>query len=328
MKHLSQFISESIIDIMIHESYMDVYEDNEVIGELPKNVCIALNTFYFTPFDKNEKVKIIVNNTDKKVLIRNCKSLYVTITSIFKFINTGWHIFFEENINITLGSGTKGKDMVWSDDCLCDFAELLAFDPDHKFNKLKLFRFDCEHGLPKNNFLDILDLDLLEFEQCKHLTKMPLPYKGNFKNKNLKFNSDAPRANTYFAENGLLVGTEEEVKQHMRKDFLKEFELKQAEEKRKQEIINASKQNPYNIYTYDYGEDNYCVLEIRNNNYYLTWAFKSVDSYQRKYPEDLIMIPGVHIKIDGEEFIIEREYDAACGSFTGGAVILEYKLIK
>lgn len=332
MKTLVEFLLENTNNIL-NESYFDIYNKYDIIGDMPKNVCIALNSWGFTSIDKNEKVKIVVNNSEKKILVQNCKRIYITTTAAYKFINTNWKIFFDEIIDITIGSGTRGSNMELAvfyngDSNLTDIAKLFAFDDNNKFNTLELYRFNCENGIPDKDFLDILNINLLYFEQCSHITNMPLPDKRTFKNKNLKFNSDKSRATTYFAENGLLIGGEEEVKSHMRKGFLKEYELNQAKEKERQEIIKASKENPYNIYTYNYKEDDYCVIREVGGLYYLIWAFPSTSALMRKWPSDLDIIEGVYISIDYELYIIEKIYPSAAGSFTGGAVINEFKLIK
>lgn len=158
---------------------------------------------------------------------------------------------------------------------------------------------------------------------CSRLLSMQLHDKTAFKNKELKFNSDTSRANTFFAENGLFTGTADEVKRHMRKSFLKDFEYKQAIESEKRELIEQSRLHPYNIYTYDSDETHYCDLHGTT----LDWRFSSVNDYKRNWPKDLDIVDGIYINVDDETFKI-TSHDVMTGPFVDGGVLVELSLEK
>jgi len=302
---------------------MSVNENANYSGNIPANVARCFDKLYFSAFDNTENVQISANDRNSTLLVRNCKELYMTVNAACRLADTDWFIYFEEPVDLTLGSGTRGSDKMWfGNEDVSKVLTWLASNKGNTFNKFTVYRFDLDgYDGFTDGFLDMIYTNELCFKQCSHLLSMQLPDKTAFKNKGLKFNSDAPRANTFFAENGLLTGTADEVKRHMRKSFLKDFEHKQAIESEERELIEQSRLHPHNIYTYNSDETHYC--DLRGTT--LDWRFSSVDDYKRNWPKDLDIVDGMYINVDDETFKI-TSHDVMAGPFVDGGVLVELSL--
>lgn len=119
-------------------------------------------------------------------------------------------------------------------------------NPNKKFSSLSLNRFDCDYISSDFGEINIY-FDYIYFSECIHETSMELPTekeKQSWANPNMKFSSMSSRAETYYAENNMLVGSEEEVKAHWTKSFAKEWQKKQEDEQKRLNLISPTHENP------------------------------------------------------------------------------------
>lgn len=345
MKDIKEYINEGV-----KQEFLDsLYNKLNIVGQLPNNVANILAQFTLRKIDENNLIELVVDTETKNIIFKNLKYLEGTINRFYKFFKTGYNMVFNENTTIYIGSGksleqsNSWPSLDWSSSYFkLDWWDILKYisdaNPEHKFNKLILSRYLCDTKFPTKHFSEIkISFNELHFNQCRSETELVLPTKeekNSWFNPNMKFSSSSKRAETYFAENDMLIGSEEEVKSHWRKSFAKEMEEKQRAEAKRQEKIKPTHDNPPIINTF---ENNWMYVDLSVNSsgskacLEIQFSKGASGSYREQSfwddHKDLVWVEGAYVNVNDNIWEITK-ITCEGGYWTSGRNIYDFYLKK
>ena len=340
MKNITQFILEAkkiTFSKTQTKEIKELREQHDIYGEIPDRIAKIICKFYFKKLEDDKNVTIFFDNENKTIFLKNLKKIVSTITRYEKLFIEGYKLVFNENSEIGIRSGmSKAQSYKWPKTGNNAFIRVLEniakSNPDHKFAGLSLDRFNCEYF--SNAIGETIYFDYVIFYECIYETSMELPTdedKKSWKNPNMKFMSASTRAETYYAENDMLAGSEEEVKAHWTKSFAKEWQEKQEAEQKRLNLISPTHDSPPNIYSGESGGGPGIYIEYSSskNKAFLSIVFPSNfngSRYESWWKSSkIVAIKGAYIKVDGTVWEIEKT-ECEGGYWTGGRTIHDFWL--
>ena len=321
------------------EQIAELREKHDIFGEIPDKIAKIICKFYFRNLENDKNVTIFFDNENKTIFFKNLKYIESTIDRYLKLFNEGYKLVFNENSEIGIRSGmskeqSRGWPATWYDPFIKILKNISDSNSERKFTKLSLNRFDCSYF--SNKIGKAIYVDCINFNECIYETDMRLPTdedKKSWKNPNMKFTSTSKRAKTYYAENGMLAGSEEEVKSHWTKSFAKEWQEKQEQEQKRLNLIKPTHENPPSIYSGELrGEPGiYIEYSSSKQNAFLSIVFPSNfsnNSYENWWKSNkIVSVKGAYIKVDGTIWEITKS-ECEGGYWTSGRTIHDFWLKK